>query len=103
MKRVPDAHAAAVVHRYPGRAARRVEKGIENRPVGDRVAAVAHAFGLSIGGRDRASVQMIPTDDDWCLDASGANELIDPQSEPRAIAVPKPQDARRQSLERDPL
>ena len=41
--RVADAHAAAVVEAHPAGAGRGVEQRVEDRPVGDRVAAVLHA------------------------------------------------------------
>src|SRR5207245_1401784 len=52
MQRVADADSAPVMDRDPGRAGRCVHQGIEDRPVGDRVAAVAHAFRLAEGRRD---------------------------------------------------
>ena len=64
VQRVADADAAAVVDRHPGGAARRVEQRVEDRPVGDGVAAVAHAFGFAVGRRDRPGVEMIAADDD---------------------------------------
>ena len=47
--RVADARAAAVVDRHPGRAGGGVDQRVEQRPVGDGVGAVAHAFGLAVG------------------------------------------------------
>ena len=52
VERVADADSAPVMDRDPGRAGRCVHQGIEDRPVGDRVAAVAHAFRLAEGRRD---------------------------------------------------
>src|SRR5437016_6521798 len=46
---------------------------------------------------------MITADHDRRLDASFADELVQSQSEARALAVPEPQDARGQPLERDAL
>ena len=103
VQRVADADAAAMVHRHPGGAARRIEQRIQDRPVGNRVAAVAHAFGLAIRRRHRAGVEMIAADHDRRLDAALAHQLVDAQAEARALAVAEPQDPRRQSLERDAL
>ena len=50
--RIAHADAAAVVERDPGRADGGVEQGVEQRPVGDDVAAVLHAFGLAVGRGD---------------------------------------------------
>jgi hypothetical protein len=52
MLRKTDAHAAAVVDRNPRCAARGVDERVEQRPVGNCVAAVEHAFRFAIGGRD---------------------------------------------------
>src|SRR5690242_12274104 len=49
--RVADADAAAVVHADPRRAGRAVEERVQDRPVGDRVAAVLHALRLAIRRR----------------------------------------------------
>ena len=103
VQRVADADAAAVVHRHPGRAGRGVQQGVQQRPVGDRVAAVAHAFGLAVGRRHRAGVEVIAADDDRRRDTTLAHQLVEPQPEARALAVAEPEDARRQSLERDAL
>src|SRR5690349_11249794 len=42
VQRVSDAHTAAVVERHPTRATRDVEQRVQDRPVGDRIAAVLH-------------------------------------------------------------
>ena len=101
--RVADADAAAVVDRHPGGAGGGVEQRVQDRPVGDGVAAVAHALGLAVGRGDRAGVEVIAADDDRRRHAALADQLVEPQPEARALAVAEPADARRQSLERDPL
>src|SRR5690606_20947383 len=60
--RVAHAHAAAVVQADPGRAAGDVEHGIEQRPVADGVAAVAHGLGLAVGAGDAAAAQVVAAD-----------------------------------------
>src|SRR5919204_442059 len=47
VQRVADADAPTVMHRYPRRARGRVHESVEDRPVGDDVAAIAHALGLA--------------------------------------------------------
>ena len=47
--RVTDPDPAAVVDRHPRRAAGGVDQGVQDRPVGDRVRAVAHAFRFPVG------------------------------------------------------
>ena len=70
VERVADADAAAVMHGHPRRARRRVEQRIQHGPVGDRVAAVAHAFRLAVGRRDRSGVEMIAADHDRRADCA---------------------------------
>ena len=101
--RVPDADPAAVVERDPGRAGRRVEQRVQDRPVRDRVRAVAHALGLAVGRRDGARVQVVAADDDRRLELPAGDELV--EEKPRAVplAVAEPADPGRQALERDAL
>ena len=61
---LPMPDAAAVVERHPRRAARHVEQRVEDRPVGDRVAAVLHRFGLAERRRHAAGVEVVAADDD---------------------------------------
>src|SRR6187455_1080178 len=96
--RIADAHTAAVVDRYPGRAARGVQERVEHRPVGDRVGAVAHRFGLAVGARDRAGVEMISADYDRRLELAARDHLVEREPEPLALAETHPADARRQPL-----
>ena len=77
VQRVADADAAAVMHRHPGGAGRGVEQRVQDRPVGDRVAAVAHAFGLAVGRGDRSGVEMIAADHDRRLDHAAPDEIVD--------------------------
>ena len=70
------------MHRHPRRARRRVEQRVQDRPVGDRVAAVAHAFGFAIGRRDRSGIEMIAADHDRRLHDAAADEIVDRQAEP---------------------
>ena len=64
MQRVADADAAAVMDRHPGGAGRCVEQRVQDRPVGDRVAAIAHAFRLAVRRRHRSGIEMIAADHD---------------------------------------
>ena len=47
--RKAHAHTATVMQRNPRSAAGDVEHGVEQRPVGNGVAAIQHGFGLAIG------------------------------------------------------
>ncbi len=54
----------AVMEGYPGRSGGGVERGVEDRPVGDGVRAVGHGLGLPVGGGHAARIQVVPTNDD---------------------------------------
>ena len=103
MDRVADPDAAAVVDADPGRARRRVQERVQDRPVGDRVGAVAHRLGLAVGGGDRAGVEVVAADHDRRRDCARADELVDREARPGAVAVAEPADPRRQPLEGDAL
>ena len=47
-----DADAATIVNRYPRRAGGSVDKRVEQRPIGNCIAAIEHSFGFSIGRCD---------------------------------------------------
>src|ERR1044072_315734 len=46
---------------------------------------------------------MIASNHDWRFESALAHQLVEAQPEARAFAIAKPQDPRRQSLERDAL
>ena len=101
--RVADPDAAAVVDADPGRARRRVQERVQDRPVGDRVGAVAHRLGLAVRGGDRAGVEVVAPDHDGRRDRARADELVDREPRLGAVAVAEPADPRGQALEGDPL
>ena len=64
---------------------RRVQERVQDRPVGDRVGAVAHRLGLAVRRGDRARVQVVAADHDRRLHAPGRDELVeDPAGPSRA-------------------
>ncbi len=69
---VADPGAAAVVDADPGGPRGRVDQGVQERPVGDRVGAVAHRLGLAVGRGDRARVEVVPADDDRRADRAAS-------------------------------
>ena len=99
--RVADADAAAVVHAHPRRARRDVEQRVQDRPVGDRVRAVAHRLGLAVRRRDRARVEVVATDRRPAPDRARPDELVDREPGARTVAVAEPADPGRKTLERD--
>ena len=99
---VADADAAAVVEADPGRARGRVDQGVEDRPVGDGVGAVAHGLGLAVRAGHRAGVEVIAADDDRRRHLARRDELVEAKPGLRAIAVAEPADARGEALDRRP-
>ncbi len=79
----------------------RVEEGVEDRPVGDRVRAVPHALGLAVRRGDRAGVEVVPADDDGRGDLALLDQVVDDGAEAGPLAVAEPADAGRQALELD--
>src|SRR5205814_3452536 len=97
------ADASAVMNALPGRAGCDVETRVQDRPVGDRVGAVAHRLRLANRRCNRAGVEVVAPDHDRRLDATAADELVDSQAGRGPAAVAEPADPSRQPLERDPL
>src|SRR6185437_9374805 len=99
--RVAYADAAAVVDRDPGSAARRAEQRVEERPVGHRVAAVAHRLGLAVRARDGARIEVVAADHDGRLELAARDHVVEGLPDARAIAHADPADARGKPLEAD--
>src|SRR5665811_1406235 len=62
--RLAHSDTTTVMNRHPGCAGGRVEQGVEDRPIGDRIRPVTHRFGLPIRRSDRPGVEMVTADDD---------------------------------------
>ena len=101
--RVPHPDAAAVMNGNPRCPARGVQQGVQERPVRDRVGAVAHRLGFAVRARDRSTVEVIAADDHGGFQFSRADHLVEREAEPVALPQPHPADARRQSLKLDVL
>ena len=101
--RIADPDSAAMVDRDPRRAGGRVQHRVQERPVRDRVAAVAHRLRLAVRRGDRPAVEVVATDHDRRLHAPAPHELVERETRLRALAVAEPADPRRQPLERDAL
>ncbi len=78
-----------------------VDERVQDRPVRDRVRAVAHRLGLAVRRRDRAGVEVVATDDHRRRHRAGADELVDRKARARAIAVTEPADPGGKTLEGD--
>src|ERR1044072_8851841 len=98
VERVADADTAAVMERDPRGSARRVEERVQDRPVGDGVRAVAHAFGLAEGRSDRARVEVVAADGDGRLEFATTDEFVDGLAHLRALASAQPADTRGEPL-----
>ena len=103
MLRIPHSHAAAMVQRDPGGAAGRVQHGVQQRPVGNGVGAVLHAFRLAVRAGDGPRIEVVAADDDGRLQFARAHHLVEGQARDVALAQSQPADARRQALEGDAL
>src|SRR5882672_9845445 len=101
VQRVPDAHAAAVVDRNPGRARGSVNQSIQQWPVSDRIAAVFHTLRLAKRRCDRTAIEMIAPNHYWRFDLALLYQVVDRQPELRAFTVSQPADASGQSLKLD--
>src|SRR5262245_35549899 len=103
MLRVTHADTAAVMERNPRRPARRAQQRVEQRPIGNRIRTILHAFGFAIRTRDRAGVEMIATNDDRRLELTRRDHFIERKAEPMPLSQTDPADARGQPLETDAL
>src|SRR5688572_32495463 len=87
VNRVSYPVAAAMVERDPAGAACRVEHGVEERPVRDRVRSVLHRLGLAVGRRDGPGIQMIAADYDRRADPASSHHPVETLAHLRARAV----------------
>ena len=94
-----DTDAAAVVDGHPARPGRGVHQRVEQRPVGDRVAAVGHRLGLPVRRGHRPGVQVIAADHHRRAQLAGGDHLVEPQ--PGQVPLPgtEPADPGRKPLE----
>src|SRR3990172_5691059 len=96
-----DADSAPMMHTHPACPSRRIEQGIEDRPVGNRVASVEHLFSFAVGRGDTAAIQVIASDHDRGPHFSVGNELVEDRAHSGSLAVSQPANAGGESLERD--
>ena len=102
MNRHSDADPAAMMNAHPACTADGIEQCIQDRPVGNRIAAVLHLFGLAIRRCDRTAIKMIAADDDRRFHLSACDEVVEDFSHLRPFAIPEPANARRQVPEISP-
>src|SRR4051812_9781708 len=88
-----------MMKRHPRGAARCIQKGVEDRPVGDSIRAVLHRFGLAEWRGDASGVEVVAADDDRRGQLTLCDEIVQRDAELRALAEAKPADPSRQTLE----
>src|SRR5439155_8678686 len=103
------ANSTTVVKGDPRRTTGDIEHRVEQRPVGNSVAAVEHVLCLSERRRDASGVEVISADCDRRRDVARCDQLIDGDAKLGAIGLSEPTDAGGKSLkfyfflrERDP-
>ena len=101
--RKPHPYPPAMMHRDPGGSAGSVEQGVQDRPVGDRVAPVEHRLGLAERGGDGAGIEMIAADNDRSGQLSLRDTIVQCNPETLPLAVAQPADTGRKPLECDLL
>ena len=97
---IANSHTAPVVERDPRSATHCVDQGVQDSPIADRIRAVQHPLGLSIGRRHRSGIQVIAPDDDGRLNHTFSHQVVERQAGIHAFAITQPADPRRQPLER---
>ncbi|MNV86074.1 hypothetical protein D3C71_1800780 [compost metagenome] len=99
MLRIAHPHSAPVMDRHPAGSCGRVDQRIQQRPVGDGITAVQHAFRLPVRRGHGAGIQMIPADDHRSGQLPGSNHIVEELAERCPLAVAEPADPGRQALE----
>ena len=66
---------------------RSIDERIEQRPIGDRVAAIEHRFRFAEGRCNRTRIEMIASNDNRRFDLAAPNEFIHGHAKLRAFAV----------------
>src|SRR5688500_16328494 len=85
---VTYAYSSPVVDRHPGRPTNRVDKRVQDRPVGDGVAAVFHCLGLAVGRGYAARIEVVATYDDRCAQFTARYHAVNHLPEVRTFAIP---------------
>src|SRR5882762_1739552 len=99
MNAVTHSNTSALVHTYPGRACRRVQKRVEYRPISDSITPVEHVLGLPPWRGNASTVKMIPSDPDRPGKPPVRHHLVYQPTEFRALSESKPAHSSRQTLE----
>ena len=95
MLRVAHPDSPAVMKGNPGCTAGRIHQRVQQRPVGDRIRAIAHGFCFPIRAGYGAAVKVIPADRYRRAQFTASDHFIESQAQLVALAQPDPADARR--------
>src|SRR6266571_5740670 len=71
----PD--SSAVVYAHPCRACCRVQEGVQNRPVSNRIATIHHSLRFSPWRSNTSRVEMVPADPDWTTQLAITHHVVD--------------------------
>src|SRR4051794_21260758 len=74
--RITDAYTSAVMDAHPTCSSGGIHHGVQEGPIGDCVAAIAHALRFAKGRGDGAGVQMVAADHDGCFQFSTAHQPV---------------------------
>src|SRR5262245_42365970 len=77
MDAIANPYPTTVVNAHPGGPAHRIDEGVEQRPVGNGVGAIAHGFGLAVWARHRAAIQVVTANDNGCFNTSLGYHIVE--------------------------
>src|SRR5437763_1211397 len=95
---ISDADAAAMMKRNPTGPRSRIEKRVQNWPVGNGIAAVFHRLVFPERGSHGATIQMIAANNNRRRNLPRLDKMVDPLAKLSALSISQPADPRRQTL-----
>lgn len=101
MKTVSNPHTATMVKADPRRAAGRVDERVQNRPVANRIQAIFHRFGLTVGADNQTAVEVVAANHNWCFHLAQRHQFVKIQPGARSFSIAQLADARGQPLKLD--
>src|SRR3954447_7611411 len=99
MNAVTHAYTAAMMQAYPTCTACGVDQRIQQRPIGNGIAAIEHGFGFAVGACNTSGIEMIAANNNRRLHFSGAHKFIECETCFFSFTLSEPAYAGRQSLE----
>src|SRR4030043_1521278 len=98
MDRIADPHSSSMMDRNPGGSRCHIEKGIQNRPVGNGTASPPHPFCFAIRGSHRTAIEMISSNHNGRLQFPSGHHIIKNLSNTGPLTVTQPADPCRKPL-----